>query len=74
MVLQLLFIIFIGIKVKLSQRTLNIKVVLLSGVYDIPAKNLVCGFVGHNGQYACTRCVHPGKVLVTNRGVHILSK
>lgn len=46
----------------------NLRVVLLYGVYDIPAKNMVSGFVGHNGEYSCTRCLHPGKVLKTDKG------
>ena len=59
----------VGITVKLEQITINIKVILLSGVYDIPAKNLVCGFVGHNGQFACTRC---SKVVTTQKGLFFL--
>ena len=62
----------VGITVKLEQVTTNIKVILLSGVYDIPAKNLVCGFVGHNGQFACTRCIHPGKIVTTQKGLFFL--
>lgn len=41
---------------------------VLSGVYDIPAKSDALGFVNHRGQYACTRCLNPGKVLRTERG------
>ena len=41
---------------------------VLSGIYDIPAKNDVLGLVNHRGQFACSCCLHPGKVIRSKNG------
>ena len=49
--------------------TILTKAFMLFGVYDIPAKSDVVGTVNHRSQYACTRCLHPGKVIKTVKGI-----
>ena len=56
----------------LRQGSIHVKAVMISGVYDIPAKSDVLGFGSHRGEYACTRCLHPGKVIQTGRGINAL--
>ena len=61
----MLFIAVLGLTVQTKDRPLKVNATVLSGVYDIPAKNDVLGFVSHRGEFACTRCLHPGKVIKT---------
>ena len=49
-------------------KTILTKGFLLSGVYDIPAKCDAMGMVNFRTQYACTRCLNPGKIIRTARG------
>ena len=48
--------------------TILSKAYVLSEVYDIPVKSNTLGFVNHRAQYACTRCLNPGKVLRIEKG------
>ena len=45
----------------------------MAGVFDIPAKNDILGMVSHRAKHACSRCLHPGTVLKTNKG-YLLSE
>ena len=51
----------------------NVRALLISGVYDIPAKSDVLGFGSHSGPYACTKCLHPGEVIRTTKGMQNVS-
>ena len=53
---------YLGIIVHTKKKTLA---TVLSGIYDIPAKNNVLGLVSHRSQFAC---LHPGKVVKTTKG------
>lgn len=64
---------YTGITVTLHNgKAIKTKALLISGVYDIPAKSDALGFVNHRGQYACTRCLHPGKVIKTVKSMMCL--
>ena len=60
--------IVVGIDVNLGHSSICVKAILLTGVYDIPAKSDVLGFGSHRGPYPCTKCLHPGEVIRTQRG------
>ena len=58
-----------GIKLRLPNgNTILTKGFMLSGVYDIPAKCDALGFANFRGEYACTRCLNPGKLIRTAKG------
>ena len=61
-------LLILGIIVHTKKKTLKVIATVLSGIYDIPAKNDVLGLVSHRGQFACSRCLHPGKVVKTTEG------
>ena len=60
---------WIGLTINLRQGSIHVKAVMISGVYDIPAKSDVLCFGSHRGEYASTRCLHPGKFIQTGRGI-----
>ena len=65
----LLMVHAIGITLALSTGiSVMTKAVVLAGVFDIPAKSDVLGMVNHRAKYACSRCLHPGRVLTTSKG------
>jgi hypothetical protein len=47
----------------------TIKQTLLSAVYDIPAKSYVMETAHHREGFACTRCLHPGEIVRTDKGI-----
>ena len=60
---------FLGVFVRTNHSgPLYVRAILISGVYDIPAKSDVLGFGSHRGSYACTKCLQPGKVIKTAKG------
>lgn len=46
-----------------------VKGAVISGVFDIPAKSDAMGLVNHRAQHACSRCLHPGEIIQTVRGI-----
>ena len=65
---QCIYFLLVGINVNLGHSSICVKAILLTGVYDIPGKSDVLGFGSHRGPYACTKCLHPGEVIRTQRG------
>ena len=57
-----------GLTISTKSKLFTVTATVLTGVYDIPAKNDVLGLVSHRGQFACSRCLHPGKVITTAKG------
>ena len=49
-------------------KTTYSKVILLSAVYDIPAKGDVLRQVHFKAEYLCSYCYHPGRILKTANG------
>ena len=33
----------------------------MSGLYDLPAKSMICNIKQFNGEFGCPSCFHPGK-------------
>ena len=42
-----------------------IKVFLLAGTFDLPARAMVLNMTQYNGSFSCHRCLHPGERLTT---------
>ena len=68
LICEISFNFVVGININLGQSSICVKAILLTGVYDIPAKSDVLGFGSHRGPYACTKCLHPGEVIRTQKG------
>ena len=60
----------LGLTVTVDGVSVNFKVVLLTGVYDLSAKTEYFGTVDHKAKFPCTRCLHPGNIVTTNEGYH----
>ena len=62
----------LGLTVTVDGVSVNFKVVLLTSVYDLPAKTKIFGTVDHKAKFpcTCTRCLHPGNIVTTNKGYY----
>lgn len=54
---------FLGKALKTSNGEKLVKVNLLSGVFDAPAKSQFQNLVQFNGEYGCPYCLEPGKTV-----------
>ena len=70
--LLLLYTIHVGLTVLVHGVSVKFKAVLLTGVYDIPAKSEILGTVHHKAKFPCTRCLHPGKIVTTSKGYYLI--
>jgi hypothetical protein len=67
-----MFIIFnSGVQLEYNGKYINVCAILLSGIFDLPAKCIVQEFVQFNGQFGCSFCEEGGKLLTTERGGHV---
>jgi hypothetical protein len=46
----------------------NMKIFLIAGIYDKPARYAVINMVQYNGSYGCTKCLQSGESLRTESG------
>ena len=67
---RFLFIV-LGIDVKFNGKMINVRAILLSGIFDLPAKCVIQETVQYNGKYGCSFCEEEGKIVTTQRGGHV---
>lgn len=60
-----------GLPVKISTENFTIRIKLVFGVFDLPAKAAVLNSKQFNGEYGCAVCLHPGKRLPNNARVYL---
>ena len=60
----------VGLNICNQGKQLLLRVQLLSGVFDAPARAAIQDFVQFNGYFGCGTCLAEGKSLTTTRGGH----
>lgn len=57
-----------GLNIKFKDVQKNMKLFLIAGIYDKPARYAVINMVQYNGAYGCTKCLQSGESLKTDSG------
>ena len=62
----------LGITLVHNGEHVTLRAILLSGIFDLPAKCLIQEMVQFNGAFGCSFCEVPGKSLKTDNGGHVM--
>ena len=60
-----------GIEIMIGDETIKVQAFLIGLSCDIPARSLILNTNQHNGEYACIKCLQPGKNHRTDQGGNI---
>ena len=57
-----------GVTLKVKETEINVKVAVICGVFDLPAKASILNMTYYNGTEACITCEEPGYVVKQGKG------